>query len=173
MWEKVKSLIGSAAPLVGTLIGGPAGGAVGGLVANALDVENTPEAIEQALVNDTEALFKLRQLEKEHEQELKRLSIEEGRLALETKRANLADTQHAREQHKDHWMPSLLALLLCAMVAGMFAALFFGEPSKEYAQVLIMISGTVLGAFGTGVAFWLGSSKGSADKSKKLNLQGG
>ena len=30
MWDKIKSLIGSAAPLIGAVIGGPAGGAVGG-----------------------------------------------------------------------------------------------------------------------------------------------
>ena len=31
MWENIKSLLGSSAPLVGSLIGGPAGAAVGGL----------------------------------------------------------------------------------------------------------------------------------------------
>ncbi|UXI00431.1 hypothetical protein [Photobacterium sp. TY1-4] len=173
MWEQVKSLIGDAAPLVGTLLGGPAGGAVGSMVASALGVQNTPEAIEHALVTDTEALYKLRKLESEHELELKRLAIEDGKLKVAEQQARLKDTQHAREQHKDHWMPSLLALLLCVMVTGMFAALFFGEPAQEYAQVLIMITGTVLGAFGTAIAFWLGSSKGSMDKGKQLKLQGG
>ncbi|MGF1688351.1 hypothetical protein L4C36_16935 [Photobacterium japonica] len=173
MWEKVKAMIGAAAPLVGSLIGGPAGGAVGSLVASALGVENTPQAIEQAISTDPDAMVKLKQLEYEHAQELKRLALEEGRLALEEQREFLADTQHARNKHHDHWMPSLLVLLLCAMVTGMFTALFFGEPSAAYSQVLIMIAGTVLGAFGTGVAFWLGSSKGSVDKSKQLKLQGG
>ena len=41
MWDKVKSLIGSSAPLIGTLIGGPVGTAVGGLVSSALGVDNT------------------------------------------------------------------------------------------------------------------------------------
>ncbi len=173
MWDKVKSLLGSAAPLIGTVIGGPGGGAVGAMVASALGVENTPEAIEQALINNPNAILEIKKLELENAQELKRLAIEEGRLALEEKRAELADTQHAREEHKDHWMPSGLMLILSVMVSGMFAALFFGEPSETYAQVLIMIAGTVLGAFGTGVAFWLGSSKGSADKSKLMKPLGG
>lgn len=166
MWEKVKTLIGSAAPLVGTLLGGPAGGVAGGLVASALGVENSPKAIEAALVDDPQAFVKLKAMEQAY-------TVELQKLALEVRRAELADTQDARAQHKDHWMPSLLVLLLCAMVTGMFAALFFGEPSKDYAQVLIMIVGTVLGAFGTGIAFWLGSSKGSADKSKQLKIRGG
>ena len=34
-WSKVGDVVADAAPLVGTLLGGPAGGAVGGLVAKA------------------------------------------------------------------------------------------------------------------------------------------
>ncbi len=173
MWDKIKSLLGSAAPLIGTVIGGPAGGAVAGMVASALGVDSSPEAIERALINNPDALLEIKKLELENAQEFKRLAIEEGRLALDEKRAELADTQNAREQHKDHWMPSALVLILALMVSGMFTALFFGEPSESYAQVLIMIAGTVLGAFGTGVAFWLGSSKGSSDKSKQLKPLGG
>ena len=49
MWDTIKSLLGNAAPLIGTLIGGPVGTAVGGLVSSALGVDNTPEAIEREL----------------------------------------------------------------------------------------------------------------------------
>lgn len=63
MWDKVIDLIGNAAPIVGTLIGGPAGAAVGGLVAKALGVEDSPSAIENALKNDPDALVKIRELE--------------------------------------------------------------------------------------------------------------
>ena len=54
------------------------------------------------------------------------------------------------------------------MVGGMFISLFLLEPPERFDQVIIMIAGTVLGAFTTAVAFWLGSSKGSADKTKQL-----
>ena len=49
-----------------------------------------------------------------------------------------------------HWMPSALTFV------------------EAYGQVLIMIAGTVSGAFSTAVAFWLGSSQGSWEKQKTL-----
>lgn len=67
-----------------------------------------------------------------------------------------------------HWMPSALTFVLALMVCGMFLALFLIPPSEAYGQVLIMIAGTVSGAFSTAVAFWLGSSQGSWEKQKTL-----
>ena len=168
MWNRIKNMMGSAAPLIGTLIGGPAGGLVGGMVASVLGVENTPQAIEQELKNNPDALVKLKALESEERIKFKALALQSSQLALEERKAELQDTQHARTQHKDHWMPSLLTLALALMVTGMFGALFIVEPPQQFDQVVIMIAGAVLGAFGTSVAFWLGSSKGSADKTKQL-----
>ena len=76
MWDNVKSILGTAAPIIGTLIGGPAGTAVGSLVASALGVENTPHAIEQELKNNPEALVKLKQLEFENQVQLKKIAFE-------------------------------------------------------------------------------------------------
>ena len=67
-----------------------------------------------------------------------------------------------------HWMPSALTFVLALMVCGMFLALFLIPPSEAYGQVLLMIAGTVSGAFSTAVAFWLGSSQGSWEKQKTL-----
>lgn len=168
MWDNVKKIIGTSAPIIGTLIGGPAGTAIGGLVASALGVENTPDAIEQELKNNPEALLKLKQLESDERIKLKELAMQHARIELEERQAELKDTQNAREQHKDHWMPSVLTIVLALMVTGMFSALFYFDAPEKYDQVVIMIAGAVLGSFGTAVAFWLGSSKGSADKSKLL-----
>ena len=67
-----------------------------------------------------------------------------------------------------HWMPSALTFVLALMVCGMFLALFLIPPSEAYGQVLIMIAGTVSGAFSTAVTVWLGSSQGSWEKQKTL-----
>jgi len=168
MWENIKSLLGSSAPLIGTLIGGPAGAAVGGLVANALGVENTPVAIERALQNNPDAMVAIKKLESEERISLKQLALQASAIALDERKAELADTQNARASHKDHWMPSAMTIILAVMVTGMFSALFAFEPPKAYDQVIIMTAGSVLGAFGTAVAFWLGSSRSSADKTKQL-----
>ncbi|HDY7473474.1 hypothetical protein [Vibrio vulnificus] len=168
MWDKVKSLIGGAAPLVGSLVGGPAGASVGALIAETLGVENSAEAIEAELVRNPDALVKIKQMESEERVALRRLALEETGLLIKREANRLADIQDARTQHKDHWMPWALTVILAMMVSGMFAALFFGTPPEAYDQVLIMIAGTVLGGFGTAIAFWLGSSMGSQIKGKQI-----
>ncbi|MFS1463860.1 3TM-type holin [Vibrio lentus] len=97
MWDKVKSLIGSSAPLIGTLIGGPVGTAVGGLVSSALGVENTQQAIEKELAANPEAILKLKQLEALHEVELKRLAFEHAKLESEERKLALTQ-QHVTMQ---------------------------------------------------------------------------
>ena len=63
MWDKIKEIIGNIAPIAGTLLGGSAGNAVGELIAKTLGVENTPEAIEKALIDNPDAYIKLKELE--------------------------------------------------------------------------------------------------------------
>jgi len=74
-WENLGSkLLGGGLPLLGSLIGGPAGAAVGTLIASALGVKDTPEAVAQAL-NDPQAMIKLRELELNHEKDLQQMYL--------------------------------------------------------------------------------------------------
>ncbi|EGQ9843740.1 hypothetical protein FYU92_06580 [Vibrio cholerae] len=94
MWDTVKSLIADAAPLVGSLIGGPVGGGVGALVANALGVEHTPEAIEAEIRRNPDALLKITEMESEERIRLRELTYQQAE--LESTERKLALT----EQHK-------------------------------------------------------------------------
>ncbi|EKF9983257.1 hypothetical protein O1D80_000657 [Vibrio cholerae] len=94
MWDKIKSLIGGAAPLVGSLIGGPAGGTVGVLIADALGVENTPDAIEAELLRNPDALLKIKQMESDERIRLRELSYQQAE--MESAERKLVIT----EQHK-------------------------------------------------------------------------
>lgn len=76
MWESIKELVSGVAPTVGTLIGGPAGAAVGTLVAKVLGVEDRPEAIEEALKNNPDALVKIRELETSKELAILKMELE-------------------------------------------------------------------------------------------------
>ena len=67
-WESIKETVGSIAPLAGTLLGGPAGGAVGAMLASALGVNNSPDAVAEAISADPQAAIKLRQIESQLEQ---------------------------------------------------------------------------------------------------------
>ncbi|HAS6052205.1 TPA: hypothetical protein I7122_05565 [Vibrio vulnificus] len=80
MWDKVKSLIEGAAPLVSSLIGGPVGSSVGVLIADALGVGHSPEAIEAELIRNPDALVKIKQMESEERVRLRELSYQQAEL---------------------------------------------------------------------------------------------
>lgn len=106
MWDKVKSLIGNAAPLIGSLLGGRYGEKVGSLIAGALGVEDKPEAIESALRAHPELLLELQKLEHEHRTQLTQLQMAELTEAANSEARRIADIQHAREGTKiTPWCP--------------------------------------------------------------------
>ncbi|WP_241085752.1 hypothetical protein [Candidatus Vondammii sp. HM_W22] len=74
-WSDISNAVAKAAPLVGTLLGGPAGAAVGGLVASALGTEADPAAITTAL-QDPAALERIRKLEQDNQTDLTRMHLE-------------------------------------------------------------------------------------------------
>lgn len=100
MWDKVLELIGDAAPVVGTMLGGPAGAAVGGLVAKALGVDNTPEAIEEALKSNPDALVKIKEIEASKElaqlENQYKNKVEDNRAAEHAVGIVVQDKQNAR-----------------------------------------------------------------------------
>lgn len=107
MWDTIKQTLGTAAPMIGTLIGGPAGGLIGSLVASKLGVENTPEAIEQELVHNPEALIKIKQLESEERIQLKELLFKHAQLESEERKLALVQqhtTMQAEIASNDPWV---------------------------------------------------------------------
>lgn len=135
MWDNVKNILGTAAPIIGTLIGGPAGTAVGSLVASALGVENTPQAIKQELKNNPEALVKLKQLEFENQVQLKKIVLEHASLESEERKLWVVQ-QHATMQAElasnDPWVRRWRPTFGYAVCAA-WCLLFFG---LAYAMVV-------------------------------------
>lgn len=104
-WNDVKNMVGKAAPMVGTLLGGPAGGAVGSMVSNVLGVEDSPEAIVRELKNNPDALVKIKTLESEERTALRRLTVEaeQHRLAADTSRIQTVNATMQSEAKSEHW----------------------------------------------------------------------
>jgi len=75
-WDDIKQLIGSSAPLIGGLIGGPAGAGIGTLISSTLGVDNSAEAIHKELTNNPEALLKIKSLEFSHKEKLEAMYLE-------------------------------------------------------------------------------------------------
>ncbi len=169
-WDDIKGFIGKGAPLIGTLLGGPAGGAVASLVANALGVEDTPDAIGAALKADPSALLKLKELEFAHKTKFQELMLEETK-------AHLADTQSARQREIEikraggsTWPLYTLASII---VIGFFTMIIIlitmdGTISHAQERFIFLLLGTLGTSFAGVVQYFFGSSKGSADKTAML-----
>ncbi len=83
-WHEFKKILGTVAPFLGTMIGGPFGAAAGKLVGQILlDNENASEAeIEKALAQATpEQLVELRRVDAEYKTKMAELGIDEQKIA--------------------------------------------------------------------------------------------
>lgn len=153
-WADVGRSAAKLAPALGTALGGPVGGVVGGLVAAAYGVESKPDAVAQAIAQDPQAAVTLREIELRHAETI---------AALMT-----ADVQDARQAHKDSWMPAAVTVMLVVMVSAMIGALMLLDTPPANREVVYLIAGQLIGAFATAIAYWLGSSRGSALKQDLL-----
>ena len=123
-WKDVSKALGSVAPVLGTLVGGPAGAAIGAVVAQALGVGATPGEVSQALTIDPEAAVKLKQIEATRQTELQGLVVaaEQNRLAADTAAIQAVNATMQVEAKADHW-PTYFWRPFCGMV---FGTMFFG-----------------------------------------------
>lgn len=137
----------AAAALTAT---GPAGAAVGAAVARALRVPPDPSAVEAAIASDPDALVKLREIE------------------AELRQAELASIADARGQTMGHWLTPVLTLVVVGMVVALGVALFLFEPPPANRDMVNTLLGIVLGWGGASIAYWLGSSRGSAEKADTI-----
>ena len=179
MWDNIKNIIGASAPVIGTLIGGPAGTAVGTLISKTLGVDNTPEAIELALMNNPDALVKIKELETSKELAILQAELEHKRIDVDSVINNrkldnekdqmfLADKQSARSRQTDSEKatghPNIaLYVLACSIVIAFFAsilALIFITLDKQSGtyELLLMLFGALTTKFGTVVDYFFGSS---------------
>ena len=179
MWDNIKELIGASAPVIGTLLGGPAGGAVGGLISKVLGVDNTPEAIELALMNNPDALVKIKELETSKELAILQAELENKRIDISSVIDNrkldnekdqmfLSDKQSARSRQTDSEKATGKVDVALYAIAGVIVVAFFvsilalifitlDKQSGTY-ELLLMLFGALTTKFGTVVDYFFGAS---------------
>lgn len=179
MWDNIKELIGTSAPVIGTLLGGPAGGAVGGLISKVLGVDNTPEAIELALTNNPDALLKIKELETSKELAILQAELENKRIEVasvidnrkldnEKDQMFLSDKQSARSRQVDSEKATGKVDVALYVIAGVIVLAFFAsilalifitldKQSGTY-ELLLMLFGALTTKFGTVVDYFFGAS---------------
>lgn len=169
-WKDLAQTVGKAAPLVGTLLGGPAGAAVGGLVAAALGTGNSPSEVQQALVTNPDAAVKLKELENQRELRLHELAADQAKAELAAASQNAGDvnktmqTEAASEHWPTYgWRPAIgFSVALAVVLSVLTVFLAYGAAMAGRAEGLQYLPGilaAVAGIIGVvspilGIASW-------------------
>ncbi|WP_299262903.1 hypothetical protein [uncultured Psychrosphaera sp.] len=156
-----KNTLAAIAPTLAAAIGGPlAGGAVRFLSGKLLGEDATIKDLENFVTNASpEQLADVKRSDNEFKLEMERVGVDI--FALEVK-----GRENARLSHKDHPMPMVICLLLTVMVAiGGYGLMTITVP-KENANIVFMLFGQVVTAWGSSIAYWVGTTKSSSDKNK-------
>lgn len=155
--QKLKKLVGTVAPVLGTALGGPLGGVAGKFVQDALGVDTDEAALAQ-LESNPDSLLKLKQSERDFEIRMRELNIDVERIDADD-RANA----RAREIATKDSTTKVLAYLVVSAFLAMGAAVLFG-----YALAESTVAGTIIGYVSAKaeqvVAYYFGSSAGSKQK---------
>lgn len=159
-----KSVLATVAPLLGTALGGPFGGLAGSMLAKALGTSD-PKAMEAAITStDPDILLKLKQADTDFQERMKALDISEEKLSFD-------DTANARQREiavKDK-TPEILAYLITVGFFGILSYLLVEGKPAQGGDVMLVLVGS-LGTAWTGiVAYYFGSSAGSAAKTDAIN----
>jgi len=176
-WEDIGNIVGKAAPVVGTLLGGPAGAAVGALVASMLGVQGDPDSVNAALAGNPDAIVRIQELQVNAQVQLQQLAVtaESNRLQAEAAQysAEAADRDSARQlaakQPNDMIRPGLTVVVLAGSLCIVAAILlgFATEVLKD--PVAAMTAGTVIGVWlamtKDVMGFWFGMTKESQKQS--------
>ncbi|MFM0193603.1 hypothetical protein PQQ65_10980 [Paraburkholderia strydomiana] len=175
-WSKVASNIGSSAPLLAGLVGGPIGvgvTAAAAIISHALGTPSDPGVVELAL-NDPSALEKVRQAENANSLQLQQLMVTAAQASLahesDMARIQAADRADARAMgvsNKD-WVPKVLAMAVTAGFFGILLLMAF-QPLPGTNKDLVNV---VVGALGTAwisiIGYYFGTSVGSMRKTELL-----
>ncbi len=175
-WSALVPLVASAAPTIGSLLGGLIpfpGGAIlgqvaGKVLAEALGVPATPDAINTAITTGDPTVIQAK------------LSEAEARMQAEVEKhkADLADVANARQTNVAlvqagsliAWGPVIISTLVTLGFIGCVFALMILKIdfSNTSGQAFLILTGVLSQAFAQVTGYWLGSSAGSADKSAQI-----
>jgi len=177
-WSDIGKIIGSVAPMIGTLLAPVTGGssvAIGALVSSVLGVENKPEAVAKAIKADPNALLKIKELEQKENDSLRAQVLALAKLENE-KYDKAHDTYQTKNKMADKVALQIISrnLPLIGILVIMNVAIVY--LFKDNATLIAIASNVIGVAIGNlfserqaVVNFFMGSSLGSKEKSLQLN----
>lgn len=121
-WSDIAETVAKIAPAAGGAMGGPAGAAVGSLLARVLGVDESPEAVRQAVQQNPEAAIKLREVEARIE-----TSLIEGRAGVVT-----------AEAAGESWLQRNWRPLTMLWFAGLVGAHWLGFTPDRLSEPMVL-----------------------------------
>jgi hypothetical protein len=173
-WSALVPLVANAAPTIGSLLGGLIpfpGGAIlgkvaGSVLAEALGVPATPEAVNTAITTGDPAVVNASLSEAEAKMQAE----------VEKHKADLLDVQDARSTNlelakagsKISFAPAIVSTVV--LIGFMILSFIAMKPDLTGVRtdVTLFLLGAWSGYAGAVVTYWLGSSAGSTDKSAQI-----
>lgn len=166
-----KGLVRKVAPTVATALGGPLAGVATSALSEILlgRSDGTEGEIETVLASGKltgEQIVRMKELDNELKIKEKEMGVTFAELEFKETQAYLADVQNARQRQIDLHDNIPQVILACASLVYVFQFaifIFWHLPTDEFVRALIVRGfGTIDGVLLTCVAYFVGSSKGSA-----------
>lgn len=164
-----QSLVKAVAPWIGTALGGPLGGMAVEAAANALGIgEKTVDAVKQALGGATpEQMLALKKADQDFALQMKALGFKQV-TDLESIAAGDRKDARAMQVAKPSPMPAVLTLGTGLGFFFTMAALFYYPIPLENRDVIVYMCGQLAAAFAACLAFWVGTTRSSQNKTEML-----
>jgi hypothetical protein len=158
-WKKI---VGGLAPTIALALGGPLyGNATKFLADNLLgDPHATEDDIAKAISNATpETLAKLKEIDNDFKLQMAKTGVSLEEIALK-------DRDSARTAHKHSPMPAVICCALTLMVGMGAYMLFVLDIPLDNRGIANMLFGAVLAKWGDSVAYFVGTTRSSAEKTR-------
>ena len=173
-WKDIEPLVASAAPTIGSILGGfipfPGGQllgqAAGKIVAEALGVPPTPDAVSTAITTGDPATVQAK------------LSAAELKMQAEVEsfKAQLEDVQDARATNVKYvqagssmsWGAPVVSIVVCVGFVGISFLAMKPDLAGVDKSVTLFLLGAWSNLITAVVSFWIGSSSGSAAKTDQI-----
>jgi hypothetical protein len=171
-WKNITKSISAFAPALGAAIGGPIGSVAGmgvKVLCDAFGVDVTSDdAIAQVQIAlgqmTPEQAMLLKNADKQFKVEMKKLDIDVFKLEMQ-------DKANARDMFKvtRNWTPAILTFMFVGIAAYLVYNVFNSQMTGLDKTLVGTVIGYVFGEVKQCTSFWVGSSKGSQDKTVAMS----
>ena len=175
-----KTLLSKGLPLLANVLTGGAAGPFIGLVKDIVGVQSDdPNELDKAINDDPEVVARLKELEMNQKVKLEQLALETAQLEFEETKAYIGDVQNARNREieltkatgKRDWLLMALAITVVVGFFALIATMMIVDYDEKVSGPLNQLFGALVAGFTMVLAYFFGSSKGSADKSAAMERQ--